>query len=181
MSREAGGRRREAGVLVLLCLLAVATSACGYALVGRGSSLPENIKIVQFTTLENRTPRVELEQRFSEAIARELVSRGRFRVQAGAEGADAVLSGTVLAFDLYPVAFDSQGKATDYQVRVTARVALKPVPDGKAIWENPAFTFRDNYKFSATAASYADLENNAIDRVADRFAQSLVTSLLEGF
>jgi len=159
----------------------LAATACGYALVGKGSSLPPSIKVVQFTTLENRTPRVELEQRFSQALARELVSRGRFRVQAGADGADAELTGTVMAFDLYPVAFDSQGRATDYQVRVTARVALKALPDGKAIWENPAFTFRDNYQFSATAASYADLENNAIDRVSDRFAQSLVTSMLEGF
>ena len=178
MRQEAAGRP---GAAVVLLLGALAASGCGYALVGRGSSLPESIKVVQFTTLENRTPRVELEQRFSAAIARELVSRGRFRVQSSADGANAVLSGTVLAFDLYPVAFDSQGRATDYQVRVTARVALKTLPDDKALWENPAFTFRDNYQFSATAASYADLENDAIDRVADRFAQSLVTSLLEGF
>ena len=87
----------------------------------------------------------------------------------------------MLAFDLYPVAFDSQGRATDYQVRATARVALNTLPDEKALWENPAFTFRDNYQFSATAATYTDLENDAIDRVADRFAQSLVTSMLEGF
>lgn len=171
--------RRRAQVLLIACV--AAATGCGYALVGKGSSLPENIKVVQFTTLENRTPRVELEQRFSAAIARELVSRGRFRVQSGPDGANAVLSGAVLAFDLYPVAFDSQGRATDYQVRVTARVSLKTLPDDKALWENPAFTFRDNYQFSTTAASYADLENDAIDRVADRFAQSLVTSLLEGF
>jgi hypothetical protein len=172
--------RRKAAALALL-LAALASARCGYALVGKGSSLPESIRVVQFTTLENRTQRVELEQRFSEAIARELASRGRFKVQARSEGADAELAGTVLAFDLYPVAFDSQGRATDYQVRVTAKVSLKTLPDGKPIWENPAFTFRDNYQFSATAANYADLENDAIDRVADRFAQSLVTSMLEGF
>ena len=161
-----------------LTLLAV---SCGYTLVGRGSSLPESIKVVQFTTLENRTPQVELEQRFSAAINRELVSRGRFKVQAGADGANAVLTGTVLAFNLYPVAFDAQGRATDYQVQVTANVSLKTLPDDKPLWENPAFTFRDNYQFSATTASYTDLINDAIDRVSDRFAQSLVTSLLEGF
>jgi Lipopolysaccharide-assembly len=173
-------RARRAAAALLLCG-AVLANGCGYSLVGKGSSLPESIRVIQFTTLENRTQRVQVEQRFSEAIARELASRGRFKVQAGVDGADAELSGTVLAFDLYPVAFDSQGRATDYQVRVTARVALKALPDGKAVWENPAFTFRDNYQFSETAASYADLENNAIDRVADRFAQSLVTSMLEGF
>ena len=168
------GRLAAAGLTVL-------AASCGYTLVGRGSSLPESIKVVQFTTLENRTPQVELEQRFSAAINRELVSRGRFKVQAGADGANAVLSGTVLAFNLYPVAFDAQGRATDYQVQVTANVSLKTLPDNKAIWENPAFTFRDNYQFSATTASYTDLINDAIDRVSDRFAQSLVTSLLEGF
>lgn len=171
--------RRAAGLLALLALTLPA--GCGYALVGKGSSLPESVRVVQFTTLENQTQRVGLEQRFSAEIARELASRGRFKVQSEAEGADAVLEGTVTGFHLFPVAFDNQGRATDYQVQATARVALKSLPDGKPIWENPAFTFRDNYQFSADAQDYVDRENNAIDRVADRFAQSLVTSLLEGF
>ncbi|MEP6993804.1 MAG: LPS assembly lipoprotein LptE [Acidobacteriota bacterium] len=171
-------RRLAFGALVGTLLL---LAACGYTLVGKGSSLPESIRVVQFTTLDNMTPRVGLEQRFSGEIARELASRGRFKVQSTAEGADALLSGAVMAFDLFPVAFDTQGRATDYQVRVTARVSLKTIPDGKALWENPAYTFRDNYQFSSSAASYVDRENEAIDRVAGRFAQSLVTSLLEGF
>ncbi|MFY9552444.1 MAG: LPS assembly lipoprotein LptE [Thermoanaerobaculia bacterium] len=172
--------KRAAGGFVLLAAL-LGPAGCGYALVGKSSSLPESIRVIQFTTLENLTPRVGLEQRFSAEIARELASRGRFKVQASAEGADAVLAGAVTGFNLYPVAFDSQGRATDYQVQVSARVSLKRLPAGDALWENPAFTFRDNYQFSATAASYVDRENDAIDRVAGRFAQSLVTSLLEGF
>ncbi len=171
---------RAAGALLLGAAL-LGAGGCGYSLVGKGSSLPESVKVVQFTTLENMTPRVGLEQRLSAEIARELASRGRFKVQSSAAGADAVLSGAVSGFDLYPVAFDSQGRATDYQVRVTARVSLKTIPDGTALWENPAYTFRDNYQFSSSAASYVDRENEAIDRVAGRFAQSLVTSLLEGF
>ena len=174
-------RPSSAVVAAFLAAVLLAAGGCGYALVGKASSLPENIKVVEFSTLENRTSRVELEQRFSAAIARELVSRGRFRVQASPQGADAELSGAMLAFDLYPVAFDAQGRATNYQVRATARLSLKTLPEGKVLWENPAFTFRDNYEFSATAATYTDLENDAIDRVADRFAQSLVTSMLEGF
>jgi outer membrane lipopolysaccharide assembly protein LptE/RlpB len=180
VNRKAGGLRRAAGVAGLLAALTLATG-CGYTLVGKASSLPESIRVVQFTTLENRTQRVGLEQRLSAEIARELVSRGRFKVQSGADGANAVLSGAVTGFDLYPVAFDSQGRATDYQVRVTAQVSLKTIPEGKPIWENPSYTFRDNYQFSVSAVNYVDRENDAIDRVAGRFAQSLVTSMLEGF
>ena len=171
--------RRLAGVALAVATLVLA--ACGYSLVGKASSLPESIRVVQFTTLENVTPRVGLEQRLSAEIARELASRGRFKVQSAREGADAALTGAVIGFDLYPVAFDAQGRATDYQVRVTARVSLKTIPDGKVLWENPVFTFRDNYQFSSSAASYVDRENEAIDKVGGRFAQSLVTSLLEGF
>jgi hypothetical protein len=178
-------RLRRGIVAAALAIGAAATVGisvrCGYALVGQSSSLPASVRVVEFTTFENRTPRVGIEQRFSAEIARELASRGRFRVQSTAEGADAELSGAVLGFILVPVAFDSQGRATDYQVQVTARAALKTVPDGKVLWENPAYTYRDNYRFSLTASSYVDLENDAIDRVAGRFAQSLVTSMLEGF
>jgi outer membrane lipopolysaccharide assembly protein LptE/RlpB len=173
--------RRAAAVALLPVLLAA--GGCGYALVGQSSSLPENIKVIQFTTLENMTQRVGLEQRLSAEIARELASRGRFKVLSSADGADAVLAGAVTFFNLYPVAFDNQGRATDYQVQVTAKVSLKKLPPGEkdTMWENPAFTFRENYQFSVSSATYLDRENDAIDRVAGRFAQSLVTSMLEGF
>ena len=84
-------------------------------------------------------------------------------------------------FDLFAVAFDESGRAKEYQVRITARMSLKTLPEGKSLWENPSFTFQDNYSLSTSAASYVDRENEAIDRVAGRFAESLVSSLLEGF
>lgn len=155
--------------------------ACGYGLVGRSSTLPSSIRVIRFETLVNRTSRVGVEQRLSRQLGKELATRGRFSVQAGAAGADADLAGEVLTFDLYPVAFDESGRAKDYQVRITARVSLKTLPDEKVLWENPAFTFQDNYSFATSAASYVDRENEAIDRVAERFAESLVSSLLEGF
>ena len=164
-----------AAAVVLACI------SCGYGLVGRTSTLPPSIHVIRFETLVNRTARVGVEQRLSRQIAKELASRGRFSVQPGAAGADADLAGEVTAFDLYPVAFDEQGRAREYQVRITAKVALKATAGEKVIWENPAYTFQDNYTFSTSAASYVDRENEAIDRVAERFAESLVSNLLEGF
>jgi outer membrane lipopolysaccharide assembly protein LptE/RlpB len=168
-------------VWALLLALILAASGCGYTLVGKTSTLPASIKVIRFQTLANQTHRVGVEQRLSREIVKELTSRGRFSVQARAEGADAELSGAVTGFDLYPVAFSTQGLATDYQIRITARVSLKTLPAEKVLWENPTYTFRDNYSFGTTAASYVDRENEAIDRVADKFAASLVSTILEGF
>ncbi len=173
------GRDPQAAGLLISTLCAL--SGCGYGLVGRTSTLPPAIRVIRFQTLVNQTSRVGVEQRLSRGIARELASRGRFSVQAEAAGADADLTGAVIGFDLYPVAFDQAGRAREYQVRITARVSLKTTADEKVIWENPAYTFQENYAFSTSAASYVDRENEAIDRVAERFAESLVSSLLEGF
>ena len=169
--------RRVAAVLAAVLSAAV---GCGYGLAGRGSTLPPNIKVIRFQTLSNQTSLAGVEQRMSGEVARELAARGHFRVQSEAAGADAELTGTVTRFDFYPVAFDTSGRATQYQVAVTARVALTSLPDGKPIWENPAYTFRENYSFEG-AGSYVDRQNETIDKVAEKFAESLVASLLEGF
>ena len=161
-----------------------AGSGCGYALVGRGSFLPESVKRVSFPTFKNSTPRVGLEQRLSKAVAAELASRGRFSVSAREGDGDAQLSGEITSFALYPVAADSLGRATQYQIQVVVKVALTSLPDGKVIWKNDAYTFRENYDVAASnvsAANFSDLENVAIDAEGERFAQSLVTSILEGF
>ena len=164
--------------VIILCTL---MAGCGYALVGRTSTLPASIRVIRFQTLANQTSRVGVEQRLSGGIARELASRGRFSVQAESGGADADLTGAVTSFDLYPVAFDEAGRAREYQVRITARIALKTLPDEKVLWENPAYTFQESYAFGTSAASYVDRENEAINRLADRFAESLVSNILEGF
>jgi outer membrane lipopolysaccharide assembly protein LptE/RlpB len=164
-----------------LATSAVLSTGCGYGLVGHGSTLPPSIKVIEFQTLVNQTSLAGVEQRLSAAIAQELASRGHFRVQAGAAGADAELTGAVTRFDFYPVAFDQQGRANQYQVAVTARVSLRSLPEEKPIWENPAYTFRENYSFTEGTSSFVDRQNETIDKVAEKFAQSLVTSLLEGF
>jgi outer membrane lipopolysaccharide assembly protein LptE/RlpB len=155
-------------------------AGCGYNLVGHSSTLSPSIKVIQFQTLVNQTSISGVEQRMSSEIAKELAARGHFRVQTESAGADAELSGAVTRFDFYPVAFDQSGQATQYQVAVTARVTLKSLPDEKPLWENPAYTFRDNYSFQGSG-SYVDRQNDTIDKVSEKFAESLVASLLEGF
>jgi len=178
--RRAAGGARIAALAAAAGLLA----GCGYTLVGRGSFLPETIRKVACPTCKNSTSRVGLEQRLSAAVTRELAARGRFAVTARAGEGDAEIDGDIVSFSLVPVAADNLGRATQYQIQIGARVALTTIPDGKVLWKNDSYVFRENYEVAGGgvgASNFSDLENVAIDAEADRFAQSLVTSILEGF
>jgi outer membrane lipopolysaccharide assembly protein LptE/RlpB len=178
------GRRCAAGALLLMGTLGASLlilSGCGYALVGRASNLPADIKNVYIRPLENRTPRSQVEQALTRAIAEEMVQRQRFAVLGGPEGADAELSGAVVFFGATPVTFDPSGRATEYEISLTAQIAFKRTGQDQPIWSNDRYTFRETYEIQATNENYVDLEDDAIERAAERFAETMVSDLLEGF
>jgi outer membrane lipopolysaccharide assembly protein LptE/RlpB len=177
-SMSRGGRRYPGALLGALLLI---LSGCGYALVGRASNLPADIRNVYIRPLENRTPRSQVEQALTRAIAEEMVQRQRFSVLGGPEGADAELSGAVVFFGATPVTFDPSGRATEYEISLTAQIAFKRMGQDEPIWSNDRYTFRETYPIEATNENYVDLEDDAIERAAERFAETMVSDLLEGF
>ena len=164
-----------------LTLLAAALAGCGYALVGRGSNLPPDIKSVYLKPIENRTPRQTVEQILTRAIADEMVKRQRFRLTASREGADAELSGAVVGFGATPVTFDQSGRATSYEISLTASIVFKRISDDKVLWKNNRYTYSESYAVDPSSSAYFDRENQAIESAAKRFSQSMISDLLEGF
>jgi len=164
-----------------LFLLVVAMAGCGYALVGRGSNLPAEVRRVQLLPLENATPRTQVDQILTRALSSELVNRHRFEVLSSATGADAILSGTVSSFSLSPVTFDDQGRATEYEIAIVVSVKLKEVATEKLLYQNDSYLFRSSYEVKASELGFQDRETPAIEATAKDFAETLVTDLLEGF
>lgn len=156
-------------------------SGCGYALVGRGSNIPEDIKSVYIRPLENRTQRSQVEQELTRAVAEELVRRQRFSVVGSPEGADAELSGAVTGYGATPVTFDPSGRATEYEISMTAQITFKRIDTDKVIWSNDHYTFRQSYPITASETGYFDQEDEAIAEASTRFAETVVSDLLEGF
>ncbi|HEX4962123.1 MAG TPA: LptE family protein [Thermoanaerobaculia bacterium] len=171
-----------------LCLAALLLApslslfGCGYALVGKGSNIPDDVKSVYLQPLVNRTQRQQVEQELTQAIAQELVTRQRFAVVSAESEATAEIGGAVTGFGVTPVTFDNTGRATAYEISITAQVVFKRTgAEGKVIWKSDNYTFRENYPVEATQTAYIDLENGAIEKASKQFAETLVTSLLEGF
>jgi len=157
-------------------------ASCGYTLVGTGNSLDPKIHTIQVPAFINKTTRVELEQRVTQAVADEFVSRGRLRLVTVPAQADTILRGSIDSFGIFPVAFNAQGRATQYQISITAKIELLDHRnEDKVLWKNDQYRFTENYQINTESTDAFDQETRAINEIAVRFAETLVTNLLEGF
>lgn len=170
------------------CLLpfALSLSGCGYALAGRGSFLPDYIKVIGVPQFENRTTTFNLDQKITEQVRQELQGRGaRYRVLPEATG-DAVITGIITALSLTPTGFNASQQATRYSVVVTANVEFRDTHTNKVLWANPSLQFREEYPISSSTTStdtnsFFRQDATALTRLAQNFARSVVTSILENF
>lgn len=172
--------------LVGLVVAVVVSSGCGYSLAGRGSFLPESIRTIGVPLFVNRTQVFDLEQRLTEQVRSEFIGRGRYRVIPESSGADAVLSGQITSITLAPSSFNDQQQATRYAIIVTTSLEFRDIKADKILWSNPAWQFREEYQLT-TAVEALDVtaffgqEANALDRIANDFARSVVSAILEAF
>ncbi len=165
----------------LAALLSVAVG-CGYALVGRTSNLPDDVRSIYVETLENRTTRAQIDQILTQALTTEFVTRQRFEVVSDRLSADAVLEGALTSFRVRPVTFGNQGRAREYEITITAQMEFKRNElDGEVLWKNPSYLFRESYELELEAVSFLDNEDEAMVEVAESFAETMVIDLLEGF
>ncbi|HUR19535.1 MAG TPA: LPS assembly lipoprotein LptE, partial [Vicinamibacterales bacterium] len=85
-------------LLACLTLMSVTVSSgCGYALAGRGSFLPDYIKIVGVPSFENKTNAFEIERVLTDRVRAEFSSRGKYRVRPDTDNVDAILTGTIVS------------------------------------------------------------------------------------
>lgn len=178
---------RKFTVLTLAAAVAFTGSGCGYALAGRGSFLPDYIRVVGIPQLVNNSNFFQVEQILTEKIRTEFIGRGRYTVIPAPEGADAVMTGTVTSITVQPVGFTEQQLASRYLFTLTMNVAFTDARTNQALWSNSSLTFREEYELSTrsnTALEGADFlsqERSSFDRIADDVARTVVTAILEAF
>lgn len=165
---------------VVLSLACLSLAGCGYRLRGTGSFLPPNVKTVAVPMFKNMTTRFELDVKLTQSVIDELVARGKVRVSGSTENADAVLIGEISGFSVNPIGFSSQNTADRYNIIVVARIVLRDLTSQKVIFSNPSFVYQDEYEVPQ-GTSYETWETQALSKVAEKFARSLISTLLEGF
>lgn len=157
-------------------------AGCGYHIAGHISSLPPDVKTVAVPTFINKSRQYRIEQRLSDAVARQLIERTHYKVTADPDQADAVIQGTVTGVSSGVIAFNlSTGAATALQVVVTANVRVIDRHTQKVLFSNPKYLFREEYQVSQSNSQLFEEEGPALERLSHDFAQTLVTDILENF
>ena len=184
-------RRPVAPIVALLaCLLVAAVaSGCGYSLAGRGSFLPADIRIIGVPQFTNRTQIFNLETQLTQKVRSEFIGRGRYQILPEATGVDALLTGEVSSVSVQPVSLTAQNIASRYVITMTARVELRDVKANTVLWENPGLVFRQEYDApnagvvggAIDPAAFLGQDLNALDRMTNDFARSIVSAILEAF
>lgn len=173
--------------LLTLLVLGFTTSGCGYALAGRGSFLPDYIRVVGIPQLVNSSTFFQVEQILTEKIRTEFIGRGRYTVIPVPEGADAVMTGAITAITVQPIGFTEQQLASRYLFTLTMRVEFTDARTSQVLWSNSALTFREEYELTTRSdqalegATFLSQERSSFDRIADDVARTVVTAIVEAF
>ena len=147
------------------------------------SGLPKNIKTIAVPAFqfEVEGARYRVESRFTEAVTKEIIKRGRgLIVQGTRNGADAVVEGTIRSFNFSGVLLDRQGRARVYEVSIVAAVTIRDLRENKILYDNQNFIFRDSFEFSEDPRSFFNEEDPAVERMSRAFAESVVSTIVNG-
>ena len=146
------------------------------------NQLPTRIRTIAVPAFQNQALRYKIETRFTEAVINEIVRRGRgLRVQGEREGADAVVDGVIKSFNFGGVLLDERGRARVFEVTITAAVTVRDQVENRVIYDNQNYTFRGEFEFASDPRSFFNEEDPAVQRIARSFAESVVSTLINGF
>lgn len=169
-----------ASTLTLMLILVSGFTEC-YKPVTK-NQLPSRIKTVAVPAFQNESLRFKVESRFTEAVINEVVRRGRgIRVQGSREGADAVIDGVIKSFAFSGVLLDNQGRARIFEVEIRAAVTVRDQIENRVLYDNQNFIFRGEFEFANDPRTFFNEEDPAVQRMARSFAESIVSTLVNGF
>ena len=175
-------KRLSALALAVLLLCMPAFTGCGYHVLGQANRLPPDMHVLAVPVFVNQTQTYALEQVLTRSVVREFVNRTRYRVVVKSDNsADATLKGTILTAQSAPLTYDPKsGRISSAEVTVTMKVTLVD-HSGRILFENPNYSFRQQYQVSQEVSSFFKEETPALLRMSQDFARTLVGDILEGF
>ncbi len=176
---------RLALVLFSVCLLF--TSGCDYHVMDTPSHLPPSIgrqsaQTLAIPTFVNHTNAYRAGAIFTEAVIRQFTSRTAWHIVDHSDPtADATIYGQINSYSVVPLTYDNTtGRSSSFVI--TIKASLRVVNrDGKVIYQNSSYVFRQQYEETQNLASFIQEDSPAEKRLARDFASAAVSDILDSF
>lgn len=153
-------------------------ASCGYRFEG-GGYIHNNVTRVSMKVMENKTSETIAGIAFTNALIREILQKTDTKVVDESE-ATAVFEGTIKA-----ITFASLSRSTTESVierRVSAVVDLKLLnKDGDVIWSVKDFSANEEYTVSKDKITDESNKREAVEKIATRTAEKLISKMLTNF
>jgi hypothetical protein len=145
----------------------------------------ETVRIASF---KNATPKLGAEETFRKALENRVVAVSPWRLVPQSADSRWVIQATIERYEVRPIGLNlgnslnkgSAGTATRVEVLVTASVKLLDGQTGDVVIARPHLVFSNQYRVNENFASFGNQELRVLVTLADDFAESFLTQLLEG-
>lgn len=162
--------------------IALGMCGCGYHVAGKADLMPKTIKTIAIPAFGNNTTRYKLARELPADLTREFITRTRYKIVADPTNADAILAGSVVNFNSYPIIADqASGRATVVQASVFLKITLTEKSTGKVWFSRPLFEARERYEVSENPQTYFDESGAGMARLSKDVARDVVAAVLENF
>ena len=183
MHESTNARKHEstnARFAVALLLVLLPQLACGYRVASRNRMAPQ-IRTIAILPFENETTTFEVEQILTRALIRVFVQKSSYRVISDPSRADGILEGVISRVSANPVIFGQETFGSTFLVTLNARVELRERETGNVLFKSDNYIFREQYVINVDVRNFFSELNPSLGRIADDFASSVVTTILERF
>jgi hypothetical protein len=165
---------------VVLATLIVLLGGCGYTMEGtrRPASLGD-ARSIAVPIIQNLTREPSLDEVLTTAVRERFLLDGRLRLADPAE-ADLILEAAVREYRLDPIGFSAADQVRRYRVLIRTYVLLRDVQRGRIIL-NQEIDSESEYNISAAIGGTQESQTEATSAASKRFADDLLSLILEGF
>ena len=162
---------QHTGIVTVTFLSFLLFTGCGYRMVGKETHVPPGLTSVAIPTFANQTFEPGIEVPFTQGFLREFIQDRRVKVVDRSQ-ADSVLEGVIKSLQIYSVAYDPSGLATEYQTTVVIDLILKK-RNGETLWVETDVSETRWYKASSAVLTSEFSRAAAIEQIGKYIAERI--------
>lgn len=166
--------------IILVLILILLSSGCGYRFAPAGESMDAKIKAVYIDTFRNHTSEAQIENYVRNAFINEFIRGNRFSSAYEKEASDAVLTGKIRGLSTSHVSYERNDTARENTVSLSLDVEFMD-SDGIILWAKKSLSGREAYRIDDNPTITERNRKEALIKLSRDLAEKIYRDIMSGF